>query len=180
MINTDSQKLDNNDENNKLALINDIFKIIICNSFLNERFEKYYNNFLVWEDFNQEVFEKSINYVLQMLSTQTYKDRVENIDKYEEIFIKMFKWNNLSIETLNKSIEWDIVNVIWKENEFWELDFDLVDLSIINDKNKISIIKTSIKQYLKSLIDEIKQKIKLNNVINALVSIQKWTACNII
>ena len=42
------------------------------------------------------------------------------------------------------------------------MDFDLVDLSIINDKNKISIINTSIKQYLKSLIDEIKQKIKLD------------------
>ena len=149
--------------NEIFSINNSIWKILIATSFLNISFEKFYKNFIKNNDFEINNFEKSIEYVLNLIWWENYKFRLSNLDKYEKTILNILNWNLISCNELNESMLADIVSIIWKKDDFWLLDLDISDIDFIDEVEQKQIVKNGIIQYIKNQKTSIKQAVFSKN-----------------
>ena len=79
--------------NEIFSINNSIWKILIATSFLDISFEKFYKNFIKNNEFDINNFEKSIEYVLNLIWWENYKFRLSNLDNYEKNILNILNWN---------------------------------------------------------------------------------------
>lgn len=132
--------------------------ILISKVFLYEYFLEYYVNFINEGKFDKTSFLKSVWYIDMMFDWDNYTDRYSRFEEKWNIIAETLKDDTQILHSLKKSIISDIINVIGKRNDTWNL-VNPYDMDFLDDFKWIEIVRNWIADYMET------EKTKLKDLL---------------
>lgn len=148
----------NNSKNLELKAKVLIWHILIAKVFLLDYFQEYYSNFYSNYEFDSGVFLKSVQYIDNMFMWDNYAVKYSNFDTNQDSL------QETKLNSLKDSFVWDIIYIIWKKDEDWNLVLDPYDLKFLDNPIWISIVKNWIKDFLEEETQKLKELLSQEEV----------------